>query len=311
VTSADQVSLSADGSRLVFRSAALASNPVAIPFDPVAERSGPPRQILDRTGILAPTGISPDGQWLVLANTFERQEDLFVMRPDGTGIRRITDDAFRDRAGVWSPDGKEIAFYSNRKDNYGIWAVRPDGGGLREVTEAPAGNLGNFLYPVYSPTGDRLVTSRVRTPETIMIDPHREWAAQKPEQLQMKLPDGSWLVPSAWSPDGRLLIGATVAGAAAGVGVYDVAARTTRLVPGVACQIQNFAWLDSKRVLCVDTVIDTLWLVDVESGRRKSVASDLNLGGVIVWSPGSRTLYAGVSRQQADVWMVETKAKSK
>ncbi len=50
---------------------------------------------------MIPTGVSPDGQWLALSNLFERQEDVFVARTDGTGLRRLTDDAFRDRvAGV-------------------------------------------------------------------------------------------------------------------------------------------------------------------------------------------------------------------
>ena len=39
---------------VVFRSAAVATNPIAIPFDPVAERAGPPTQLLDRTGVLMP-----------------------------------------------------------------------------------------------------------------------------------------------------------------------------------------------------------------------------------------------------------------
>ena len=310
VTSAEQASLSADGSRIVFRSAAVSANPVAIPFDPVAERAGAPTQLLDRTGILTPSSISPDGQWLVLLNTSERQEDLFLMRTDGTGLRRLTDDVFRDRGAAWSPDGKEIAFYSNRKDTYDIWAVRPDGSGLRQLTEGTAGDTRNFLYPVFSRTGDRLVASRARTPETIVIDPRQAWPAQKPEVLAMTLPDKSWLMPTAWSPDGRLLAGTIVAGPSNAIGVYDMAARTTRQVSDVGCQFQDFAWLlDSKRLLCVDQAADTLWLIDVENGRRRSLASGLQFGGVLTASPDRRTLYTTIRRQQADVWMVETKKR--
>ena len=246
----------------------------------------------------------------MLLNTSERQEDLFLMRADGTGLRRLTDDAFRDRGAAWSPDGKEIAFYSNRNDNYDIWAVRPDGSGLRQLTAAGAGDTRNFLYPVYSPTGDRLVAMRARTPETIMLDPRQEWRAQKPESLEMALPDKSWLAPTAWSPDGRLLAGPIVAGPSSAIGVYDVASRTTRRTSEVGCQFQDIVWLqDSKRLVCVDQAADTLWLIDVEGGRRRSLASGLKLGGVLTASPDRRTLYTTVRRQQADLWMVETKAK--
>jgi Tol biopolymer transport system component len=311
VTSAEQVSLSADGSRLVFRSAAGSINPVAIPFDQAAETVGSVIQILDRTGSLLPNTASPDGQWLVLQNFYERQEDLFVIRPDGTGLRRLTDDTFRDRGAAWSPDGKEIAFYSNRKDNYGIWAVRPDGSGLRSVT-GEIGETRNLLYPVYSPTGDRLVASRVRAAETIMIDPRREWKDQAPEQLPMKLPDDGWLVPTEWSPDGRLLVGGIVASSSATLGVYDVASRTARPIPGVGCGLQTVLWLqDSKRVLCADQSTDVLWVIDIASGRRKSLATGLKLGGALAASPDRRTIYGAVSRQQADLWTVELKAKAR
>jgi Tol biopolymer transport system component len=310
VTSAEQASLSADGSRIIFRSATVTANPVAIPFDSVAERAGAPTQLLDRTGVLAPAGISPDGQWLVLLNTSERQEDLFLMRTDGTGLRRLTDDAFRDRGAAWSPDGKEIAFYSNRKDNYDIWAIRPDGSGLRQLTEAAAGDIRNFLYPIYAPAGDRLVTFRARTPETIMIDPRREWSAQTPEQHDLALPDKSWLAPTTWSPDGRLLAGPILGGPSSAIGVYDVGSRTTRRIAEAGCTFQELAWLqDSTRLLCVDPAVDTLWLFDVESGRRRSVASGQKLGGVLTASPDRRTLYSTFRRLQADLWMAETKAK--
>jgi hypothetical protein len=46
-----------------------------------------------------------------------------------------------------------------------------------------------------------------------------------PEVLQMTVSRDAWLIPSAWSPDGRWLVGTVVntAGSAIAVGVYDVA----------------------------------------------------------------------------------------
>ena len=273
MTSADQPTLSKDGTRIVFRSLAGATNPVAIPFDPATERTGPSKQIVDRTGSLFPTGVSPDGQWLALTNQFERQEDVFIARIDGTGLRRLTDDAFRDRVPVWSPDGKEIAFSSNRTDTYGIWTIKPDGSGLRQVTERSGGNEQNLLYPTFSPTGDRLVASRLRANETIGVDPRREWKAQKPDVLQMTVSRDAWLIPTAWSPDGRRLVGTVVntAGSTIAVGVDHVGTRTARsVIDGFSCFC--FVWLsDSRRVAYVELDTRTIWLLDVENGRRKAL----------------------------------------
>jgi Tol biopolymer transport system component len=262
---------------------------------------------------LFPTGISPDGQWLVLGNQSERQEDIYVVRSDGTGLRRLTDDVFRDRIGVWSPDGKEIAFYSNRTDTYGIWAVKPDGSGLHALTELSGADRQNLLYPTYSPTGDRLVASRLRSDEVLFLDPRKAWSAQKPEFSKMPVGSDSWLVPSAWSPDGRRLVGlvTNASGSALGVGVYDVASRQVRKVIDGGAAFFGYVWLgDSRRVVYPESDADTLWLVDVESGRRKALATGLNIGIGLVASPDRRTLYPSIRRQQADIWMIETGQKS-
>ena len=131
--SMDLPSLTADGKTMVFRSRLGSVNPAALPFDPVTERVGTPRLLMTRTGSLNPGSVSPDNQWLVLANQGEIKEDLFVMRTDGTGLRRLTDDIARDRGPRWAPDGKSVLFYSNREGLYGIFSIRPDGSGLTRL----------------------------------------------------------------------------------------------------------------------------------------------------------------------------------
>ncbi len=309
VANAEQPSVSADGSRLVFRSSQTSTNPVAMSFDPATERVGPPRQLLDRTGVLAPWSVSPDGAWLALGNIFESREDVFVSRTDGSGLRRLTDDAFRDRIPTWSPDGKEIAFYSNRTDNYGIWAIRPDGSGLRPLTKEPSDVANNLLYPTYSPSGDRIVASRARAAATLWFDPRREWDEQTPKRVMMDLPDGSFLEPTAWSPDGRRLAGAVnAAGAPVALGVYDIASATTKKVWDGRVPFASFVWLgDSRRVLFVDPKTQGLAVVDVDTGRRRDLTGGLHLVAALAAAPDWRTLYGAVNRQQADLWVVELK----
>jgi Tol biopolymer transport system component len=57
--------------------------------------------------------FSPDGRWIA----FERSVDfdagragLFIIRTDGTGLRRLTNDALGAGYPRWSPDGKRILF---------------------------------------------------------------------------------------------------------------------------------------------------------------------------------------------------------
>ena len=51
---------------------------------------------------------------------------LSLVRSDGTGWRKLTDDIQRDRMARWSPDGSSIAFFSDRSGSYEIWTINPD-----------------------------------------------------------------------------------------------------------------------------------------------------------------------------------------
>ena len=309
VTASEQVTLSRDGNRVAFRSSLSSSNPAVIPFDEVGERfSAPARQLFDRTGNLIAAAASPNGEWIVYWNLGERMEDLFVARPDGSGLRRMTDDLFRDRFGAWLPDSSEIAFYSNRSGNYNIHAIRPDGGGLRMITGQPGGTDAGWLYPVISPKGDRLVASRTRTDHTIVIDPRRSWSSQTPEKLVMTVGPEGWIVPNQWSPDGARLLGPILngIGSPAGVGIYDFATRKARLVSKDQVDFFGFAWLgDSRRALY--RLNDDVVLLDVDSGRRKVLQTGLHLGLGLTISPDRKQVYVTIAREQADIWLGERK----
>ena len=50
---------------------------------------------------------APDGEWLAFAT----DDSLYLVRPDGTGLRRVVSGNFAAVAGVqWSPDGSRIAY---------------------------------------------------------------------------------------------------------------------------------------------------------------------------------------------------------
>ena len=76
---------------------------------------------------------------------------IWVMRPDGSGIRQITTGLGDDREPRFSPDGKTIAFSSDRafEGSYDIWTVDVASGGLIRRTHSPD----EEYEPAWSPDG--------------------------------------------------------------------------------------------------------------------------------------------------------------
>jgi TolB protein len=81
---------------------------------------------------------------------------IYVIRPDGTGERRVFDplgdDAPLDPA--WSPGGGQIAYVPGAPHK-GVWVMRANGAKPRRVTSGK----GDSLFPSWSPDGTRIVFS--------------------------------------------------------------------------------------------------------------------------------------------------------
>jgi Tol biopolymer transport system component len=105
---------------------------------------------------------SPNGRRLAVnvLNVGDTQPEsasaLYVFRPDGTRLRRITPLSLNAGNPDWSPSGKRIVFNSSYEGQGAadIYTVRPDGSHLRRVHAAP---VDQFAFePVFSPSGKRI-----------------------------------------------------------------------------------------------------------------------------------------------------------
>ncbi|HET6744961.1 MAG TPA: hypothetical protein VFH90_03835, partial [Candidatus Limnocylindria bacterium] len=127
-------------------SAAPSIEPSTVPSDEV---QFPP------TADVAPAW-SADAQWIA----FERQENgassIFLVRPDGTDLHRLSDGG----RPTWSPDGEWIAFeFQPPGEKVAIFRIRTDGSELQRLTDGAA-DEGN---PAWSPDGTTIAYQSERS----------------------------------------------------------------------------------------------------------------------------------------------------
>jgi len=98
---------------------------------------------------------SPDGRWLAFsAYPGFTQSEIYLVRPDGSGLHRITWTVGSETEPTWSPDGRRIAFAYAPPDiaETDARTMRSDGLGSQIVSET----TGMDYSPVWSPNGRRI-----------------------------------------------------------------------------------------------------------------------------------------------------------
>lgn len=128
---------------------------------------------------------------------FSYQGDIWVVRQDGTPVRRLTNNLARDAAPRFSPDGRHVAFSSDRFGNYDVFIVPVEGGEPTQLTFHTAADI----VRGWTPDG-RIIFSSPRSPHPFL------------NPLQTVSPDGGLPTPmtmdqaanAAVSPDGRWVV---------------------------------------------------------------------------------------------------------
>jgi Tol biopolymer transport system component len=225
------IAFSRDGRRLAYTRKLTYSRLYRQDLDPEhATLTGAAKELTSGERRIREPAISPDGTW-VAARVQDPQSDLVLIRPDGSGMIRLTNDAFVDRMPRWSPDGRLIVFQSNRGGRFGLWAIRPNGEGLRELTSDIA------LHTAWTPDGSLVAFPRDAKPYTL------EPAGKAVSPSALAAPD---LLPLSWSRDGKYVAGWLASGPQGRepLVVYSIADRSYWHVTGHG---SDPAWLKNGR----------------------------------------------------------------
>jgi Tol biopolymer transport system component len=301
------LSIAADGRRLAYVETITEANLQRIAFDPKSGTvRGRPSQVTTGDLKIFFPSPSPDGEWIAFQGHRGQQEDVYVVRADGSGLRRLTDDIHKDRGVRWSPDGERIAFFSNRSGSYEIWTIKPDGSELRQITDIPDAEI---LNPVWSPDGSLLHYARDKLDEVILLDLSRSGE----DRIFRVLPEigesGERMWVGSWSPDGRELLGfgtLPTGGTVTGLVAYSLEDGEYRRVSDKP--VSGFPMTeylkDGRRALYRHEHL--LYLLDLETRESREVlALDPPSGiGHFAISADNETLYFVRMAADADIWML-------
>jgi Tol biopolymer transport system component len=149
---------------------------------------------------------SPNGEWIAFLNESGMFGDLYLIRPDGSDLIRLTntDDVSRDGDLVWSPDGKQIAYSAKRDGNIEIY--------LLDVENAIQGNAASQTLTDTPAPVQNLVTSWSPDGSRLAFSSNRDGNME----IYLMTPEGNDIVrltnnvtsdaEPRWSPDGKQIV---------------------------------------------------------------------------------------------------------
>jgi Tol biopolymer transport system component len=305
-----QFSFARDGRHLAYRTQEARGTLFRIAFDSGAERlASAPAPVLQTSMVILNVDVSPDGLWLAFRPGFG-QEDIFLARTDGTGLRHLTDDAYRDRGPKFSPDGKRIGFYSNRGGRYDVWSINIDGSGLAPLTKNAAHGP---WFPNWSPDGTRLAFPDGTNSYVFRLGASPGDGSIEPLPFP---PGGGWMQVSGWSPDARVLLGQRQSGSDRHLLLYSLETKKfDDLGPADSGEISVVGTLgalpvflaDGKRILYLGEG-RRLSIFDVSTRRSRPVAGTEGLHITdFTLTKDNRFLYVIDDQLEADVWKATLK----
>jgi Tol biopolymer transport system component len=255
-------SRSRDGRTLAYVSGEPHSAVYTMDLAPAGGATGAPRQVYARSGNFVTLDWSPDGAWLVL-NDQVHNEEIFLIRPDGSGYRQLVEGDSRNWYPVFAPDSARIAFYSDRGGTYGVWSIRTDGSDLQPLSPPtpPA------YQPVWSPDGRRIAATDFVS-SIYLFDLDRPLAERLVETLPIAEPQLVNFELRGWSPDGsRLAIVGRGRDGAQALFIYALASRSlTKAVERVA----DACWFPDSRSL-IAAYQNRLFVVDSATGTTRDL----------------------------------------
>jgi Tol biopolymer transport system component/tRNA A-37 threonylcarbamoyl transferase component Bud32 len=299
------IAISRDGTKLVYTKVVERSNIWSIPV--VQDRTltlDDAVALTSENHYIELLSISPDGKWIAFDSNRSGNQDIWIMRKDGSDLRQLTTNPAHDWVGSWSPDGKQIAFQSLRSGNRDLYIMPVAGGAVTPLTNHPAEDF----IPIWSPDGEKIAFSSNRSGNMdVWVMPSN---GGEPVQLTFHEAQEFLL---RWSPDGKQLVfNSKRTGRCELFLIPAEGGEPVQLTHGAWSDIYPRFWSADGRTIYAGGIGGpenegaNLWAVSVADGTARSL---MDFRGslkepVMLTSDGER-LYFPLWERIGDLWMAE------
>ena len=235
-------------------------------------------------------------------------EDIFVVRHDGTTLRRLTVTtgssveaahvARASRSASWSPDFSQIVFVSNKDSGRepDIYVMDRDGRNLQRLTHHPETS---YSTPVWSPDGRRIAFSRwdVETETGAILTMRSDGSDIRkitPSEISAEYP--------SYSPDGSQIAftGVETHGRSQKSSIYAISvdgSNLRRLTTNLGDQAPD--WSPDGTRIVFDSFRDgnfEIYAMDADGSHQRRLTNHFNVDSRASWSPDGKYIAFNSSR---------------
>jgi TolB protein len=233
--------------------------------------------------------------------------EVYSVKPDGSGLVRLTKHPASDQQAMWSPDGSKIAFVSDRDGVPEIYVMNPDGSHVQRVTHTWEG----LKWYAWAPNSQKLVFEWELSGST-----HRDIytvdAAGAQQTPLSERPEMQW--NASWSADSQRVVFVAQRGADPEIITMDANGGDWRQLTDDAFWEQLPTWCpDGSRVAFV-TQRSGSWrafAVQADGSGEYELLDDVDSYSYPVWSPdGKRVAVVGIRNGKSNIFVMNADGSS-